>query len=340
MLTHSGLLVSALASAVTKGIRLETKFMHLNRRGRACPPAGIPLTTVNEKLDLFGFDPYFRDSCDDIRSLTDGGEEVDLWNTTFVIFRPDAVVTRSVLRGVDLLSRSGFSILSIQEVQYSYLSVRECWRYQHNINTRDRILAMDLLMTSTPSVLCLLSADCREDKLPASARLKVLKGSSMPDRRKPGQLRFEMGGVRSPMLTFVHAPDEPADVLRELAVFLAPASRMEAYRRFAGRANALSKEEVTSFVDDLYSRTPSHDLDATAVLKVLAQRGHVPTSLIVDIDRGVPRALGDVLRQLGQDPNFGPLDAVAIATRIDQGHLAGVTPVLPDADPLAWQHQK
>lgn len=314
--------------------------MELDRRARARPPVGIRLTTVTEKLDLFGFDPYFRDSCDDVRSLMDSGAQVDLWNTTFVLFRPDAVVTRSVMRGMDFLSKSGFATLSVQEVQYSYLSVRECWRYQHNINTRDRILAMDLLMTSTPSLLCLLRADCREDKLPASARLKVLKGSSIPDKRKPGQLRFEMGGAQSPMLTFVHAPDEPADLLRELAVFLAPAPRLQAYHLLAACANPLSKEEVTSFVDDLYSRTPSHDLEAAAVLKALQERGHVPTSLIVDIDRGVPRALGDVLRQLGQDPYFGPLDAVAIATRIDQGHIAGVTPVLPDADPLAWQLRK
>ena len=127
-----------------------------DRRARAQPPQGVKLTTVGEKLELFGFDPYFRDGCDDVRSITDGGDEVDLWNTTFLVFRPDAIVSRSVLRGVDVLLKNGFSILTAHEFQYSYLSVRECWRYQHNINTRDRILAMDLLMTSAPSLLCLL----------------------------------------------------------------------------------------------------------------------------------------------------------------------------------------
>jgi nucleoside diphosphate kinase len=306
-------------------------------RARAQPPDGVQLTTVREKLELFGFDPYFRDGCDDVRSITESGRKVDLWNSTFVVFRPDAVVTRSVLRGIDLLLGSGFSVLSIYEFQYSHLSVRECWRYQHNINTRDRILAMDLLMTSTPSLLCLLKADCSADSVPASARLKMLKGPSKPEHRKPGQLRYEMGGAQSPMLTFVHAPDEPADLLRELAIFLDPPRRLQAYGLLAREAAPLANEAIIEAVNDIYARTPAHDLEATSVLETLQQRAHAPASLLVDIDRGAPQPLHETLGQLGKDPRFGSLDAVAIATRIDQGHMPGLAPVLPDADPLAWQ---
>ena len=307
-----------------------------DRRARAQPPGGVRLTTVDEKLELYGFDPYFRDGCDDVRFMMDSGHKVDLWRHTFVVFRPDAVVTRSVSRGIDVLLNNGFSVLHIYEFQYTHLSVRECWRYQNNINTRDRLAAMDLLMSSTPSLLCLLRTDCDNDDLPATARLKILKGPSKPEHRRPGQLRYEMGGAQSPMLTFVHAPDEPADLLRELGIFLDPTRRLHAYGFLAGEPERLTKEEVKSIVADIYARTPAHDLDATSVLAVLQQRARTPTSLLVDIDRGVPRALSETLAQLGTDPSFGSLDAVAIATRIDRGHIAGLAPVLPDTDPFAW----
>ena len=138
------------------------------------------------------------------------------------------------------------------------------------------------------------------------------------------------------MLSFVHAPDEPADLLRELPIFLDPARRRRAYGVLAGEPKPLTKQEVESIVADIYARTPAHDLRATSVLEVLRQRGRAPTSLLVDIERGVPLALSETLDQLGTDPSFSPLDAVAIAARISQGHIAGLAPVLPDANPFAW----
>ena len=96
-----------------------------DHRARARPPEGVQLTTVGEKLEWYGFDPYFRDGCDDVRAIMDGGGKVDLWNSSFLIFRPDAVVTRSVSRGIEVLLENGFSILKIYEFQYTYLSVRE-----------------------------------------------------------------------------------------------------------------------------------------------------------------------------------------------------------------------
>lgn len=308
-----------------------------DHRARARPPEGIRVTTVGEKLDWYGFDPYFRDGCDDARAIMDQGGEVDLWNNSFIVFRPDAIVTRNVLRAVEVLMDNGFSVLKTFEFQYTHLSVRECWRYQHNINTRDRVTAMDLLMTSTPSLLCLLRSRFDSHDLPASARLKLLKGPSAPEKRKPGQLRYEMGGPQAPMFTFVHAPDEPADLLRELAIFLEPVRRQQAYSVFASETKPLSKEEVESVVIEIYARTPSHDLQATSVLKFLRKSGHVSTSLLADIERGVPLALGETLKQLGTDLSFGVLDAAAIAARIGkEGHIKGLAPVLPDAEPLAW----
>lgn len=309
----------------------------VDKRARARPPAGVELTTVAEKLDWYAFDPYFRDGCDDVRAVREAVGEVDLWNHTFLVFRPDAVVTRGLSRGIEVLQENGFSILELHEFQYTYLTVREGWRYQNNINTTDRLMAMDLLMTATPSLLCLLGTRHGDVTLPASARIKALKGPSAPERRRPGQLRYEMGGTPASMFSLVHAPDEPADLLRELAIFLDPPRRRRAYRLLAGQPASLTRQDIETAVADLYARTPVHDLQATTVLEGLRRRGRIAHSLLAEIERGDQRDLPATLALLGMDPQFGPLDAVAIASRITTGHIAGCDPVLPDVDPFAWK---
>lgn len=308
----------------------------LSHRARARPPEGVRLTTVGEKLEWYVFDPHFRDGCDDARAIMEQGGKVDLWNNAFIVFRPDAIVTRSVSNAIDVLLENGFSVLQTYQFQYTHLTVRECWRYQTNINTRDRIALMDLLMTSAPSLLCLLHAECGDSDLPATARLKLLKGSSAPEQRKPGQIRYEMGGVQAPMFSLVHAPDEPADLLRELAIFLEPAQRRQAYGVMAGEPKPLSRQDIQTAVADVYRRAPAHDLRTASVVEALRQRGRVPAELLLDIERGAALALDETLDQLRADPYFGQLDAVAIAARIGKGHITGEATVLPDANPLDW----
>lgn len=306
-------------------------------RAHAHPPEGVRLTTVSEKLEWFVFDPHFRDGCDDVGLITDRGGHVDLWNNSFLVFRPDAIVTRGVWRAIDVLLENGFSVLKTYQFQYSHLTVRECWRYQNNVNTRDRIALMDLLMTSTPSLLCLLRAGEGDSDLPASARLKLLKGPSVPERRKPGQIRYEMGGVQAPMFSLVHAPDEPADLLRELAIFLDPARRRQAYGLLAQAPSPMTRQDLQSAVAEIYQGAPAHDLGLASVLGALRQRGRAPPQLLADIERRVPLALDETLQQLRLDPDFGPLDAVVVAAQIGEGHIAGKAPVLPDAKPLDWK---
>jgi nucleoside diphosphate kinase len=266
----------------------------------------------------------------------DSGGEVDLWNNAFIVFRPDAIVTRSVSNAIDVLSENGFSILKTYQFQYTHLTVRECWRYQTNINTRDRIVLMDLLMTSAPSLLCLLRAECGDGDLPATVRLKLLKGPSAPEKRKLGQIRYAMGGVQAPMYSLVHAPDEPVDLLRELAIFLEPAQRRQAYALLAAEPRPLNGREVQAALAEVYERAPAHDLCTASVLDALRQRGRVSAKLLLDIENGAPLPVHETLDELRADPDFSQLDAVAIAARIGEGHVNGEATVLPDANPLDW----
>jgi nucleoside diphosphate kinase len=308
-------------------------------QARAEPPPGELLSRVPGKLDWYAVDPYFRDACDDAREIAQRrGVGPDLWRHAFLVFRPDAVVTRSIGAGLRILDAAGFEVIGLLEFTYTHLTVREGWRYQLNIATRDRIDAMDLIMTATPSLMCLLRAAATNRNRPATALLNALKGPSAPEARRPGQLRSEMGPVQASVLTFVHTPDEPADLLRELAVFLPPEQRRRAMASLADRPPAISREQTDRHIEDLYGRTPVHDLTLALALQRLrmsADPAHSP--LLHRLGAGEPSALQPTLAALrAADKAFSVLDAVAIAAHVGQRHITGMAPVLPDADPAAW----
>ena len=80
----------------------------IDTRARAHLPGDMRITTVGEKLDWFGFDPYFRDGCDNLGSAAGKSGAIDLMNSTFLVFRPDAILSRNVMAGVDVLFENRF----------------------------------------------------------------------------------------------------------------------------------------------------------------------------------------------------------------------------------------
>jgi hypothetical protein len=309
-----------------------------DRRARASI-AGLPiLTQVAGKLDWYAFDPYFRDACEDAATLGAAGRPPDLRRHAFIVFRPDAVLTRSIGAGLEVLTSAGFEVLDAVEFTYSHLHVREGWRYQLNIATRDRIEAMDLIMGATPSLFCLVRGPTSGGQPPASALLAGLKGPSAPEARRPGQIRAEMGPVQASVLTFVHTPDEPADLLRELAVFLPPAARQRALDLLARQRPAWPSARLEEAVAALYARTPAHSLEAEPVLDRLRTGANPAGRRLLDqIAAGRSCSMRPTLEALRRlDAGFSDLDAIAICARIGEQHIGGADPVIPDVDPALW----
>jgi len=63
-----------------------------------------------------------------------------------------------------------------------------------------------------------LYADSTGGSMHAARRLAVVKGSNDPATRQTGTLR-DVAGSPNRALTMVHAPDDSADVIRELEIF-------------------------------------------------------------------------------------------------------------------------
>lgn len=306
----------------------------------------LSLTRSSRKRDLFGGDPYFRDAWDDIVGLwPDSRERVArLHRTALVVFRPDAIVSRRIELALDMISAKGLTPVAVTTFKYDRMKVREGWRYQLNIATRDRIDVMDMVLTRAPSMLVLYRQELPDMRLPTTVWLSGMKGPSLPASRAPGQLRFVLGKAQVSVLTFVHISDEPADVVRELGVFLPHAARQRALRSLDAARDVTT--ELCAVLNKLYASTAAHDLLMTNAIKKIREtigtsphrKPHDPLADHLSaieagnsLDwRGLLKILKD--RRIKLDR----WDEVAIAAELCQRHFPGMLPVIPDIGSDAW----
>ena len=99
--------------------------------------------------------------------------------------------------------------------------------------------------------------------VPTTVRLTDRKGPTAPAQRMPGELRHLLGGSTY-LLNLVHSTDEPADVVRELGIYLDAVERAEAIAR--SRDGADRSAAARAIADELYATTPARSFD-TAVAK-------------------------------------------------------------------------
>ncbi|MFE3742659.1 hypothetical protein [Streptomyces sp. NPDC059134] len=96
--------------------------------------------------------------------------------------------------------------------------MRALWAYMYQWATVERLWLLDALAALGPGLLVLMADEHgAQARVPASVRITEVKGSNDPGRRIPGFLR-EVAGSPNRVLTMVHSVDEPADVVRELAI--------------------------------------------------------------------------------------------------------------------------
>ncbi|WFU25152.1 nucleoside-diphosphate kinase [Bradyrhizobium sp. CB1717] len=307
------------------------------------PPS---LTRNSRKRDLFGGDPYFRDAWDDIVNLwPDSREQImRLHQTALVVFRPDAIVSRRIEFALEIFNAKGLTPVAVTTFKYDRMRVREGWRYQLNIATRDRIDVMDMLLTCGRSIMVLYRQDLPDAQLPTTVWLSEMKGPSLPAGRAPGHLRFVLGKAQVSVLTFVHISDEPADVVRELGVFLPYAARQRALRSVNAGRDVTTK--LRAVLNEQYASSAEHDLlMANVIQKIRLIIREPPHRKECDplVDRlnaiqagassdwrGLLKTLKDRRIQLDR------WDEIAIAAELCQRHFPDMLPVIPDVGLDAW----
>lgn len=226
-------------------------------------PEGLSASPL--KRELFAVDTYFRETWDDIRDAWSEERAVaEARRLAFMVFKPDAIVGRRILPALDFLAEHGFRPASYATFRYTRHTIREAWRYQFNIASRQRIAIVDILLPTTDSLFVLLRDEAGDGRVSAAERLTDLKGSTKQAEQLPHHLRSRLRST-APLLNFVHTSDEPADVVRELGVYFDVPQRLKIIADVEGRADR--HDEVSSFAEQLYERVPAHDLNLQATVK-------------------------------------------------------------------------
>jgi len=207
------------------------------------------------KLARYGEDTYFQESWDHLGDLCT--EPVDFAHRHgLVLLKPDAVVSRQLLTAMDWLADNGFRIVAARPVLMHPTRVRSLWYFQWNAATAYRRRLADLFMASVASMLLVLRAE-GEPELPTSVLVTDGKGPTAPAEREPGQLRYLLGQY-SYLLNQVHTTDEPADVVRELAVYLDSADRAVLVTEAAEGGDR--RDAARELAARLYAQAPARDL--------------------------------------------------------------------------------
>lgn len=172
------------------------------------------------KLDVFLQDAGFLYACATLQAAKGTALLRGLPSSTYALFKPDAFAFGKAVSALDYLLAHGFAVTSHYALQLTEAQMLGLWRYQWNRATPERIAASLSIGALGPSILAVLQ-DQRSvaNGIPAAPRLWSLKGSASAKGRSPDRLRSVLD-VRGRYFGYVHVPDEPADVVRELAWLL------------------------------------------------------------------------------------------------------------------------
>jgi hypothetical protein len=226
-------------------------------------------TVLPDKARYFSGEPFAREAMRDFLERAGPARTLDLLMTHgTMLVKAESVVLRVVERIEQRIRAAGFTPVVAQPVRLSRQDIRLLWLYVLNGATLDRLDLLDLFKPATTSILLICRDDLQQQaSIPAAVRLQRLKGPTMPHQREPGHVRYGLGPDNR-LLNYMHAADEPADVLRELGLLFDRPARRQLIEQMlrgddAGEALRLARE-------DAYATSPIHDLEPAAALERLS----------------------------------------------------------------------
>lgn len=218
------------------------------------------------RREFYPDDIYFCETALLLERESEQRLELMLCQTSFVMFKPEAVVGRRIEPALTWLAARGFRPTGCAPVRVDHRVHRELWRYQLNGAPLAIVRTVDMILSAGPCLVVALRDERgpRETGMTASARLAELKGSSSNPWANGESLRAAIG-CELLCLNFLHAPDGPADQVRELGVLFPARERAGALAMLAGDPSPTVDAEVAAVVRALYAEHPAHPLDPRAL---------------------------------------------------------------------------
>ena len=225
------------------------------------------LTRHRRKPDFYRFDSYFAEAAFDCASGFGPHWTSEILQYGLIVFKPEAVVGRRVNIALASLEAREFSILALAPITFDSAVTHALWRYQLNFATLDRLRLQTVFRPATPTICAIVTHQRKDDCVtcPVQVRLKGLKGAAQPEQRSKSSLR-ELLAAPNALLNFVHAPDEPADLVREMGVLWNVTERRALIRLLCSVPPALSKSALHGAVARLNQENQPHDLAPRAAL--------------------------------------------------------------------------
>lgn len=278
------------------------------------------LTRMPDKRRLFAEDTYFVEAWQDaLETVPDVAGYCA--RHTYLLVKPEALGTGRLPRIVRWLADMGWQVTATRQLTASRHVLRGLWRYHWNAVTRQHKDVVDLLFGTGPCLFLLLRSATALGA-PATEVFSGQKGPAKPERRSAGELRFELGQYNA-YLNFVHSPDEPADLLRELAVLFPDEDR----RALLATADAGQVPVVQpSYVDHPTWNTLDFHEAARRIGGVLGRRASLVDDAVAARDAGtwtgdwreIRAALDALDPAMTREPDF-----VVFASYLTSAEVAG-----------------
>jgi Nucleoside diphosphate kinase len=227
------------------------------------------LTGSAAKAGRYCDDIYFRESWHQAcELLPDPG--LILRVNTYVLIKPETVATGRVELLLTLIRDRGYLLLDLLPVLLDRHRTRALWQYQLNAAPLATLATIDLIISCGPAAIALLAEEpgARQSGVSASERLSAMKGVSFGTRR-PTDLRTLLGSPTR-LHSYLHVPDEPADLVRELGIWFGDTERHRVYRTLAD-GDVASEQAITEVARRLERDTGVIDLDLDRALDALAR---------------------------------------------------------------------
>lgn len=190
-------------------------------------------TRSPDKAEIFARDTWYLEASEQLAERTEDAAAEGA-RTAVLLIKPDGVCAGAAPAAVDWLLEAGYTIHDAAALELGRNDIRALWLHQWNIASAERRGLADVIRSLSPSLVLVLGRDRTDGDIPTSVELTSAKGPTDPTKRVPGELRHALP-TDSYLLNFVHTPDEPADVLRELGIYFDTARRAQAFERILSR---------------------------------------------------------------------------------------------------------
>ncbi len=305
------------------------------------------------KLEYYRDDCYFWEGMASLRAAADAaargrGVEADLRHLTFVLVKPEAIAGRRIAPILGFLAGRGFRIAGTWPVRVGRHEVRGLWRYQFNAVPIAHIRAHEMMVSEDDLYLVGLDHGLAAGQPSAADLLARSKGSSA-DPGGGDSLR-DLLGRPALLISFVHTPDEPADVIRELAVLCSSPEQREIFatllaaRQWTSERFDEAARAASAMLTSRYDVVPPHDLDTAAALRRLRARlaasstGLSPVALeAIDAGHAPPDQVLAVVAELESATALPKWDRIVAAVHFVDRLRTGRDPLIGPPPSPFWE---